>query len=256
MSQNSVDKTRLGKAVTSLGVSAWVLLSLFGLSTAVLWIIFQFVPESITNYLGNTTPGILFLTALQYVVTFAIVIGAPLLIRRNAKHDSEELKKLLGIATALRLRYVLLVPLVWPVYFLVTNIAALLATMVPGFDVNQVQDVGFSNLTSLSDLVLAFIGLVVLAPIAEELLFRGYLFGKIRAISSFWPTAIIVSLVFGFAHLQWNVGIDVFILSLFLCWLREKTGSIWTSMMLHGLKNAIAYFILFVAPFLGINLLQ
>ncbi len=77
---------------------------------------------------------------------------------------------------------------------------------------------------------------------------RGYLFGKLRRESGFWLSAVITSAVFGFVHLQWNVGVDVFALSLVLCFLREKTGAIWAGMILHMLKNSVAYVLLFLQP--------
>jgi len=254
MSQNLAVKPLISKIITALGVSAWVLLGLFGFSTAAIFTLFQILPVEMGRYLAETTPGLLALTAVQYVITLAIVVGVPLLIRHWSKREAIDLRQLLGIAKPLFLKYALVVPLVWVAYFVTSNIAVMLATFAPGFDVTQSQDIGFSNLTNMNELALAFIALVILAPLAEELLFRGYLFGKLRAIGGFWPSAILTSLVFGAAHLQWNVGIDVFVLSLFLCVLREKSGSIWAGVVLHGFKNAIAYFILFVAPLLGIHL--
>ena len=94
---------------------------------------------------------------------------------------------------------------------------------------------------------------MVLPPIAEELLFRGYLFGRLREQFGFWFTTLIVSIAFGFVHFQWNVGIDTAVLSVFLCYLRERTGSIWASMILHAIKNGFAYFLLFIAPLIGIS---
>lgn len=256
MSQNLAARHPVSKVIDALGLSAWVALSLFGLSTAVLWIIFQIIPQDWVQYLVDSTPGLLFLTALQYVITLLIAVGLPLMIRRWSKREAQELKHVLGIAGSFQIKHALIVPIVWAVYFLTSTIAAIIAAQVPGFDVNQAQEIGFQNLTGATDLILAFIGLVILAPIAEELLFRGYLFGKIRAFSSFWWAAIVVSLVFGIVHLQWNVGVDTFVLSIFLCWLREKTGTVWASVLLHGLKNGIAYFFLFIAPLLGLNILN
>jgi len=256
MSQNLATKTIVGKIVSIVGLSAWVCLGLFGFSTAVLFVLFQLVPEDARGYITETTSGLLVLTALQYVVTLVVVVGIPLLIRRwVSPGEGSRLRKILGIEQRLYLRYALIVPLVWAAYFITSNLTTVAATfIIPGFDVSEVQDVGFSNLTNINELALAFIALVILAPIAEELLFRGYLFGKLRALSGFWPSAIITSLVFGIAHMQWNVGIDVFVLSIFLCYLREKSGSVWSGVLLHGFKNSIAYFILFVAPLIGINL--
>jgi membrane protease YdiL (CAAX protease family) len=101
------------------------------------------------------------------------------------------------------------------------------------------------------DNILAFITLVVIAPFAEELLFRGYLYGKLKSNVPTVVAAITTSLLFGLAHQQLNVGIDVFILSLVLCTLRSLTGSIWAGVLVHIIKNALAYYLLFVAPLMG-----
>ncbi|RYZ49901.1 MAG: CPBP family intramembrane metalloprotease, partial [Sphingobacteriales bacterium] len=59
---------------------------------------------------------------------------------------------------------------------------------------------------------------------------------------------IVTSIVFGAIHGQWNVAVDVFALSLILCSLREITGSIWAGVLLHMLKNGIAFYFLFIGP--------
>ena len=103
--------------------------------------------------------------------------------------------------------------------------------------------------------VLAFMTMVVLAPLAEEMLFRGYLYGKLRKAAPIWVSILVASLAFGLAHLwvggtalQWAVTIDTFVLSLMLCALREYTGAIWAGVLLHAIKNGLAFYLLFVNP--------
>ena len=115
----------------------------------------------------------------------------------------------------------------WVVYMGVTLVVGTIVAMTGLIDVEQAQETGFEDLTLPIEYVLAFIALVVLPPIAEELLFRGYMFGRLRKRFGFWLTTIVVSIVFGIVHMQWNVGIDVAVLSVFLCYLRERTGTIW-----------------------------
>lgn len=129
-------------------------------------------------------------------------------------------------------------------YFVLT---AIVMTSVARFIVipDQEQKTGFLQPTGIEAL-LAFIALIIVVPITEELLFRGFLFKGIRTKYSFPVTAIVVSLLFAVAHGQLNVGLDVFSLSLVLCYLREKTGSLWPGILVHGLKNAVAFFMLFI----------
>lgn len=125
-------------------------------------------------------------------------------------------------------------------------ITVMLVQWVPAYNSTQPQDLGFNALFGL-DRLIGFIVLVIITPIAEELVMRGFLFGKLRqAKMPFWPTAVIVSLIFGFAHGQWNVGVDTLILSMVACYLREMTGTIWPGVVIHMLKNAVAFVMLFV----------
>jgi len=131
------------------------------------------------------------------------------------------------------------------IYLALTIAISWMASIFTPIDFDQAQDVGFTSPTGI-ELACVFFGLVILPPIAEELLFRGFIYKGIRSKLHFIPTAIIVSLLFALAHGQWNVGLDVFALSLVLCFLREKTNSLWPGIFLHALKNLLAFLVLFV----------
>jgi len=135
--------------------------------------------------------------------------------------------------------------LAFPVYLIASTFFSNLVAQVFGIDLLQQQDIGYSNPNGY-ELTLTFIALVVLAPFVEETLFRGFLFKAFRRTFGFWTGAIAVSLLFAVAHGQANVGIDVFVLSIFLCYLREKTDSLWPSIALHALKNLVAFIFLFI----------
>lgn len=136
--------------------------------------------------------------------------------------------------------------------FIVFLVASMIVTvlakaMLPMIDWNQAQNVGFSTNIYGVDRMLAFLLLVVMAPIAEELLFRGYLFGKLqKAHMPVWLAVIAVSVVFAVMHGQVNVGIVVFLLSVVACGLRYYTKSIWPGAIVHGLNNLLTFYVTFV----------
>jgi membrane protease YdiL (CAAX protease family) len=111
------------------------------------------------------------------------------------------------------------------------------------------QDVGFNALNSSLDYLLALFSLVILPPIGEEILVRGYLYSGLRVRLSYVKAMLITSLMFGLAHLQlgngtavvWAAGIDTFVLSMVLVHLREKTGALYAGMLVHALNNLIAF---------------
>ena len=120
---------------------------------------------------------------------------------------------------------------------------------------DQSQDVGFSVLNSGLDRVVAFVSLIIIAPIAEEIIFRGWLYGmmrqklseKVSNTAGMIISILLVSLLFGLVHMRWNVGVNVFATSVVLCGLREITGTIYAGILVHMLKNGVAFYLLYVA---------
>lgn len=148
--------------------------------------------------------------------------------------------------------------LAYPLYFICFAIIAVVATQfLPGLDTDQQQQLGFDNVQGALPLILTFISLVVLPPLVEEIVVRGFLFGSLRKYLKWGSAALLTSLIFAAAHLPeggdagplYIAALDTFVLSLVLCWLREKTGSLWAGITLHAVKNGIAYLTLYTSLF-------
>jgi len=188
--------------------------------------------------------GTLILYGLQYVFALFVLMIIPFI---QAGGRWRLLIPDLGLTRLPKFMDILYAVPAWVLYFAASLITlTIIGMLVPGINLDQEQQVGFDGVSLPYEYVLAFIALAVLPPLAEEMIFRGYLFGRMREKYGFWLSAVITSLVFGIVHMQLNVGIDVFVLSIFLCYLREKTGSIWAPIFLHSLKNSVAYVFLFV----------
>lgn len=83
------------------------------------------------------------------------------------------------------------------------------------------------------------ISAVVIAPICEEVFFRGFLLPGLRHVMSA-PWAIVVSsVIFAIAHVQLGSLPLLIVLALFLGILRVTTRSIWPGVILHTLNNAL-----------------
>ena len=131
-------------------------------------------------------------------------------------------------------------------YLAFSAILTALFSVFPWFNLNEAQPLLYSTLISPSGKILAAIALVVVGPILEEVIYRGLIYGKLRKKHSLITSILIVSILFGFLHVQWNVG-DVFALSVVACLMRETTGTIYAGIILHILKNTIAFYFLFMA---------
>ncbi|HUE37067.1 MAG TPA: CPBP family intramembrane glutamic endopeptidase [Candidatus Acidoferrum sp.] len=78
---------------------------------------------------------------------------------------------------------------------------------------------------------------VVLAPVAEEFIFRGVLFPFVKQLG-FPKTAWIgISLLFALIHATATIFIPLFVLALALTWLYEKTGTLMAPIFAHALFN-------------------
>jgi len=223
---------------------AWVFVSFFAaqaLVTGSVWLLVVLnVPlKSLNQAILSTS-----LAALLYLITLIIVIGAPWLIKKRRTSRAD-----IGLTRLPSWTDILITPAGLIIYLILSSILILLATHVlPGFDINQVQDTGFEQLSYRYEYILAFTTLVVVAPLAEEILFRGYLYGKLKKFVPVWAAILATSLLFGFLHGDLNLAIDTFALSIVLCLIRESTGGIWASILLHMTKNGIAFYILFINP--------
>lgn len=199
-----------------------------------------------TSTFIETIAGQFAFILLAEVATVAAVIG-------YVKFRSGTLAEL-GI-TRPKPRYVLYALAGYGVYFVAYLVLiGLVSVLVPSINLEQEQNIGFNDPLGTWELLLTFISLVVLPPLAEETLFRGFMLKGLRAKFPFFIAGIVTSLLFAVGHLEfgggqpllWVAGIDTFILSLVLCFIREKTGSIWTGIFIHALKNAVAFSVLYI----------
>src|SRR3954471_11783233 len=93
-------------------------------------------------------------------------------------------------------------------------------------------------------LIAVMILVCVVAPVCEEVFFRGYFFTALRNWKGVWPAAIITGLVFGAIHagsapVGYLVPLAVF--GFGLCLLYWKTGSLYPCIALHAINNSIAF---------------
>jgi membrane protease YdiL (CAAX protease family) len=108
----------------------------------------------------------------------------------------------------------------------------------------------------------------VVAPICEEMLFRGFIFTSLRNWKGPWPAAVLTALIFGAVHATSAPAVDLLPLAglgFALCLLYRATGSLYPCIAVHAINNSIAFgsiegwgwktLVLLVASLAGIALL-
>ncbi len=88
-----------------------------------------------------------------------------------------------------------------------------------------------------------WIAMVVLAPVVEEAVFRGFVFeGLSRVRGGAWTASVLTSLLWASIHLQYDLKemTVIFLFGLVLGGVRGASGSVWPCLILHAVNNALS----------------
>ena len=246
-------------AMVIFALCAWVVVVTVAVQFVLSLIMYVFLGEKLDEPVWTAA-----YSALVYsgVLAIILLVTPRLVANFSAKVGEEKKPEMatkadLGIRGEVEWTDILLSPIA---YVVGTLLAAGLVSLLSGFtwfDAGQAQSTGFEPYMNAPERIIAFITLAVIAPIAEEVIFRGWLYGRIRerlhGKVAEWAgiviSTLVVSVTFGLVHMQWNVGVNVFALSLVLCALREITGKIYAGIFTHVIKNAVAFYLLYILGF-------
>jgi membrane protease YdiL (CAAX protease family) len=85
-----------------------------------------------------------------------------------------------------------------------------------------------------------WIALVVVAPLGEEILFRGFLYrGWLQWAPDPWSVIVVISAIWSLLHIQydWFGMLQVFVTGMLFGWLRWRSGSTILVILMHALLN-------------------
>ena len=95
------------------------------------------------------------------------------------------------------------------------------------------------------------VGAALIAPIVEELFFRGFVFAGFRTRYGWKKAAAISAFVFAIFHLQLTFLIPGFILGYIFAYLYQRSNSIWPGIIMHTSVNTIGLLFSFLATKMG-----
>ena len=84
------------------------------------------------------------------------------------------------------------------------------------------------------------LAIVVAAPLAEELFFRGFVLGGLMAAVGDLRASVVSSALFAVMHASIGTLIPIFAAGMLLAWLYLRTRSIWPPIAAHSAQNALA----------------
>ena len=122
----------------------------------------------------------------------------------------------------------------------VTAVYALLIEVI-GVDI-LLPDQNLEEIAALDGLArvptFAIVGL--LAPLGEEVFFRGFLLAALVPVLGGLRGALVSSAVFSAAHFNVGTLLPIFVMGMLLAWLYMRTGSIWPPVVAHAAQNLLA----------------
>ncbi len=98
------------------------------------------------------------------------------------------------------------------------------------------------------ELLIIFLVTSFLAPFSEELYFRGFLYPALEFRMGRIPAMILASAIFGIVHFDLIRFIPITLGGIWLTYLYEKTGSLYTSITAHAVWNAISTILILQLP--------
>ena len=179
--------------------------------------------EKAMAVLGEVTPYILIVSGIVTLIVFFVVAK----IRKKKLTQSAGLNKFKASTIA-------------PVIIggISFNYAISYAMSLIPFPESWVESYQTNSSQLLGGTSVAFwIAVVIMAPLVEELTFRGFVYTRLKQGMKKWIAVIVTSLLFGMVHGTIIWAMYTFVFSLCLIYIFEKTNSLWTSILFHFAFN-------------------
>lgn len=87
----------------------------------------------------------------------------------------------------------------------------------------------------------SFLAVVIFAPLFEEIICRGLVYGSLLRRHSKWLSMLLSALFFGVLHVQPVPMINAVLMGLVLAFVYDRCQTIWAPIMLHALNNGVAF---------------
>jgi hypothetical protein len=186
----------------------------------------------------------LVLAAVSFQGAALLLVGGFLREHETGSQQAFGLRRFSGPAITIGLVSALLfLPIGWGLQ----QVSNFILTHLPALDLKPVEQQSVQTLRSavlpMERLALAVVT-ILLAPMAEEVLFRGILYPWIKQIGFPRLALWVSSLLFALVHMNMVTFLPLLCLALVLAWLYEFTGNLLASITAHSLFNALNFALL------------
>ena len=92
------------------------------------------------------------------------------------------------------------------------------------------------------------------APLGEELLFRGVIYTFLRERWGIWLSVLLSSFLFGLIHGNLAIGVTGFLLGVVAAIVYEYSKSLWTAVIVHSINNSLKIGLLYLLVLIGLEI--
>lgn len=200
-------------------------------------IVLSLMVQILTSVLGlevgtGIVSPVLYLVMVGFYLS--LIGGVYLFAARDAGWEA------LGVRSASRRDYLLVIPFYLAALFLLILINSLIVFLIGDFENPQIEAISGGQALTSAELVMLLLLVAGLVPFAEELFFRGMIYPLMRYRASIITAIALNAAAFTVVHVIPVIFPALFVLGLLLAYLRERSGSIWPSVLLHMMQNGLA----------------
>lgn len=185
------------------------------------------------------------------LVFFGQTIGSLLVVFIYSRRSSGSLVADVGLVLRGKDWWAILAGMGLQIVAAIVTLPLIEAMFPDGAPEQGVADVAGNTETTL-EIILIFVSVAILAPIIEEILYRGMLMSWLNRFMGKWATILVSSAVFAGVHLvDWNARAAVpglFIIGVVLGWAAMRRGDLSLAIPLHAGVNLLAAFFLVWGP--------
>jgi len=221
------DKTWVSWLIIITFLIAWWLLTIVG--TLALWF---------ALYWAGLSDGLAFSISSLVI---AIILIPLVLLYIYVDGSLDRIKEMLKFGSLKRvLILILAIPIVVTIIDLILNTIYAVVWIGIFGEPSTNTDLGTGWESSSIDIAFLFLSVAIVTPIAEELLFRGYILDSIKRMHGDWPAIIGSALLFALVHFNLFGMVPIIMAGVIYGWLRIKTGSLLPSIACHMMWNLMA----------------
>jgi len=188
-------------------------------------------------------------TLVSIVIQLGICVGLLIYLQVVRGHNPAELFGLrrMNVFKAFGMGVILLVPTLMLVNGSALGLNAWMQGFWPDLQGQETAEAFRASDDVLAKIMLA-VSAAIVAPLVEEVIFRGFIYGVLKRYTDGIFAALCSSLLFAIVHLHVGTMFPLALLALIFCAVYEYTGCLLVPMIMHGLFNATSLTVMVFFP--------